>query len=465
VIAIRSTISTVDTLADSLAHFAAELQLEAVPDEARRQAALCVLDLVGCMVAGSATPEAKAHYDAEARASSGSVRVAAVGHPQPLPLESAARVNAFCGDVFELNDLIGGHASIAVIPAALAAAESCGATGADLLRAVIAGIEVTGRVYNAYYPTKRPSADPGMGAIGVTNTIGAAAAVSVLFDLSPARMREALAIATAFGQWTPSVVAYGDGGTIKPLMFGAWPASTGISAVRYAMSGLTGPRALLEAPSGFFASVADGFDPAAITAPAGWNLETPRRKRHACCGLIHSALDAVADLRRRLAPGDFRQGRIKVRMPPHSYPIVNREGAPDTDNDARFSLKFCVAVVAAGADLIVPAHSIHFREELDRPEIRAWFDRIEAEPDATLRHYEQSQVTIEWPGGGAVAPAVAPRGSPSNPLSADELHDKFRLLADGRRPAAEIEDYIERMASLERQPACDWIGRGFSTAS
>ena len=179
-----------------LGEFTHSLRLDAVPAEVRRQAALSPLDTVGCMVAGSATSDAWALLAADAEG-----RSTVVGHARRLNPRAAARCNGYLGDIFELNDLTGGHASIATVAAALTAAEVADASGRALLEAVTAGIEATTRIYNAVYPTLKSRDKSGMSPISVANAVGAAAAAARLRRLDASRHREALAIAANLAGW------------------------------------------------------------------------------------------------------------------------------------------------------------------------------------------------------------------------------------------------------------------------
>src|SRR5690606_16493783 len=107
---------------------------------------------IGCMIAGTATAEAEMLHRCESEHQGGPAAVVP-GTDWKLSLYSALRANGYLGDILELNDLIGGHASIGNVTAALALAEVQGASGAALLEAVIRGVEITTRVYAAVYPS------------------------------------------------------------------------------------------------------------------------------------------------------------------------------------------------------------------------------------------------------------------------------------------------------------------------
>ncbi len=113
-----------DSIFAQLAAFAVNLSVRNVPEEVRQQAKLCILDTIGCMVAGSDNEDATMLFESE-RSRSARADAAVLGKNAKLSMESAARVNGYMGDLLELNDLIGGHASIANVTAALAAQKAC----------------------------------------------------------------------------------------------------------------------------------------------------------------------------------------------------------------------------------------------------------------------------------------------------------------------------------------------------
>ena len=394
-----------------------------VPTEVRTQAALSILDTVGCMLAGSATKYgALIVAAAEADGVTGPCSIA--GTPLRVPPRTAARCNGYFGDIFELNDLTGGHASIGVVTAALAQAEAVGASGADLLDAAIAGIEVTTRIYNALYPTRKPSRQVGVGAVSLPNSVGSAAAAARLLGLDRQRTREALAIAAGTACWSPSEVMAGPGNTMKPLLFGAVPASIGLEAAQYASVGMTGPRNILESPIGYFTTMATAPDLTALY-PDTWALAQPRRKWHAACGYTHSALDAV--LRNPAAYGEAT--RITLRMAPYVLPIVGSSEPPDSPHRARFHVRYLVAVAAIEESAIELRHSEDYARYLAMPEVNGLLGKITVEPDESITHYHRVALRVEQAGAVTEDVGTAPKGSPQNPMSDAEVIAKFRKLA------------------------------------
>lgn len=448
----------VKSLLDSLAHFVTTLDLEQLPDIVPKQAGLCVLDTIGCMLAGADTPEGAMLLDAESASGGSGPLARVIGDTHTLPVEAAARVHGYWGDIFELNDLIGGHASIGNVAAALALVEGCDATGAALTKAVIAGIEVTSRLYASVYPALKPYTDVAMVIPGLVSAFGAAAVAASLQGMSHDQTREALAIAGALTTWCPAETIFGEGGTVKPMLFGAWPAATGLRAAGYAKHGMTGPARLLESRIGLFATLGREYDPHVIADNSRWFLAEPRRKLHACCGYTHSAVDLVVDLRQQLGANVLEGSTLQVAMPAYVIPAVSKRDLPRTANDARFHVQYCIALAACGADVIAPQHSVDLDAHLRRPEVRSMIANIEVIPDSELTHYHQCRVTVLKDGAPVHhAGSDSPRGSPKNPLTDAEVIAKFKRLAGHRLSAEASAAYAARFLQLEQEIGCGWL--------
>jgi 2-methylcitrate dehydratase PrpD len=449
---------TVPLLAE-LGRFVASTDLSVIPADAWHQAKLCILDTIGCMVLGAQTPDVEPILAAE-RAASDRHEAHVYGSRIRLSAAAAARVNGYLGDIFELNDLIGAHASIASVTTGLAVAEAEGCSGAQLLKAVICGIETTSRIHAAFRTDLKPYPDIGNAYVGFINTLGSAAVAASLLDLNALETSEALAVAGALAGWCPAEAIFRDGGTVKPLLFGGWPASVGILGARYAQRGLSGPGRLLEGELGFFRAVALRFDAEAIRSPGKWFVAEPRRKIHACCGYIHPAIDLVVKLRQEKGKEIFRGTEIRIAMNPTIIPAVAKGRPPATPNEARFHAGYCVALAAAGADIVLPTHSTAYAEFLADPAIREFMNSVRTVSQPAFKHYQECAVELVAADGTVVAHASGstPKGSPGNPLSDEEVVAKFRRSTSGQvigGPATEA--YVARVLSLESETTCRWL--------
>lgn len=448
-------------LFEGLAHYADGIRFEQVPQLVRDQAKLCILDTIGCIIAGSGIEEARILLASE-RARDVHPEASVLGANTKLSAEAATRVNAYMGDILELNDIIAGHASIGNVSAALALGQARNVSGAELIEAIITGIEVTGRVYSAFYPTMKPYTETGMAVVGFPSTIGVAAAAARLLGLDRERTQHALEIAGALAGWCPAEVIFGQGGSIKPMLFGAWPGSIGIRAAYYASDGLCGPPRLLESGIGYYVTVARRSDQRAVLDTSTWYLANPRRKMHACCGYLHSALDAVTKLRHEGVR--FQDAAaIKVSMPDYVIPAISKSKPPQSANEARFHAEYCLALAANGAEIIAPEHSLNFRDFVARSEIASMMKKFKITTAPGVTHYYQCALDLLDGAGATILRRdyAAPKGSPANPMTEQEVRDKFRRLAGGRLAAPRLEEYLKKFERLEQERNWEWLVTSF----
>jgi 2-methylcitrate dehydratase PrpD len=429
------------TLLESLAEYAHGIDMSTVPQRVAEQTALCLLDTVGCMVAGSRVAESQALFRAEAQR---------YGAMETWPQEITARVLGYFGDTLELNDLIGGHSSIGVVTAALSATRHQEVSGGDLLRAILAGTEVTARLYESAIGHFKRYSESGSVMVTYFNAIGAAAALSLLSSFDQRTTANAMAMAATMNSWCPAEVIFGQGGTIKPILFGANPAAVAVQAVAYAGAGLTGPVGIIESPIGMMAGLATSFDPSKIMDTEGWHIATPQRKMHAACGYTHSSIDAATTI--HLSPEEVeRVESIDVAVPAFFREAVGKEGKPKSANDARFHLGYVVALALQGFAPITPEHSEEFERIFSQGPTASLSDRVRIVPsDGTSsglsKPYNVSQVTVRFKGGQQrSATCTSPIGSRENPMSNDDVVAKFvRLVAPvtSEREAAALAEKI-----------------------
>ena len=146
-------------------------------------------------------------------------------------------------------------------------------------------------------------------------------------------------------------------------------------------------------------------------------------------------------------------------------PGVVKAELPTAPNVARFHLQYCASLVACGADVIKPQHSMALSENLARRDIAQTMQRIRIAPNDSLTHYHQCNVVLADAAGRELARAEGrgPRGSPQNPMSDDEVIGKFRELTAHRLSPKATDDYIARVGRLEKDAGCGWLAAAFDT--
>ncbi|MBW1712563.1 MAG: MmgE/PrpD family protein, partial [Deltaproteobacteria bacterium] len=150
----------------------------------------CLLDMIGNIIAGGRTEAGQAarSFAAQFSGVQEATIIGSAGTAQPI---LAAFANAVAGSALDADDGHRGalgHPGAVVVPAALAAAEVTGASGGELLEAIIVGYEVAiraGLILNA----AGEEVDYGSGAWG---SFGAAAAGARLDRVSPQELLNAL---------------------------------------------------------------------------------------------------------------------------------------------------------------------------------------------------------------------------------------------------------------------------------
>jgi 2-methylcitrate dehydratase PrpD len=346
-----------------------------LPDDVRAIAKLCILDWIGVAVAGSREPLVQMLIDeADCRAAGACLIVGNKLRAAPV---SAALINGAAGDALDFSDCIramNGHATATVLPAALAAAETCGSSGRDLLRAFVVGVEAVCRVgrlagegilATAFHPT------------AVLGPFGAAAAAAHLLELDDTQWKAAFGIAAT----TAAGLAASVGTMAKPLHAGT-AASNGLLAARLARRGFTGSNNALGNPVGFLTAHSKAPDLAALQSCRGrFFIRETLPKEHAACQLTHGSIDNMRAIRarERFTCDDIKEVRLAIA---ESSVRICDIAAPRTGLEAKFSIRTLAAMALLGFKT----------EELDTfndalvasPEIAALRDRVTVEGRASL---------------------------------------------------------------------------------
>jgi 2-methylcitrate dehydratase PrpD len=296
---------TVLTPVQRLAEFAVACRDEPLPAAVVADVPARVLDILGLALAAHGDPDADAAPAVlrSVRRWGGTAEATVIGSGDRLPAPAAALVNGTLAHSLDFDDthlpsVL--HPSASVVPAALATAEATGASGAALLAAVAAGVELTDRLGMAAYDRELANSiffERGLHATSICGAVGSAAAAALLLGLDRAGVASAMGVAASMGAGL--IEANRTGGTVKKLHCG-WAAHAGVSAAYLAADGLTGPPTVLEGRFGFFAAYADGRcdDDALLGALGGrWELLRTAFKPYPSNHFTHPGIDCALALR------------------------------------------------------------------------------------------------------------------------------------------------------------------------
>ena len=415
-----------------LARTVRELVDSGIPDLVANKARLCFLDFLASGLAGARSDVAAAGAGALPFFGDGSSVLLA--RPQRSSVAGAAWYNALVATAEDLDDshrfASGLHLSAITFPAAMALARSLGSSGRQFLLAAVAGYEVASRIGRA--------ADGGMRARGFHSTgaagpFGACASACVLLGLDAGRTAHAFGIAAS---GAGGLFAFLPEGASVRHAHAASASVAGLTAALLARNGMTGPTLALEGTNGFFAACSTGYDEALVRRPppsatGEYEIANTYHKLFSACGHALPAITALLAVREAVAPDLDRIRRIEVRGYKASAALTNPD--PASVGEAKFSLPFITALALLHGDVSQREMTM---KVLRRPEVGRLASRVvvSEDPDisAAYPRLRSGAIAIVLDDGSTVGEHVdAPIGMPENPVSADQVAQKFRRFADG----------------------------------
>lgn len=459
----QSALSGAPSAARALASYAAALRFDDLPAVVVRRAKDCFVDTIGAAVYGhdTAAGQAALRYvtdavtDAVADAAPGPCAV--IGSARRIAPEAAAFAGGVLAHAAELDSLrqpgAGVHPGAALVPAALAAAQSASTsavTGRDLLTALVAGIEVMFRIGAA---TKHSAEARGFHAPGLTGPFGAAIVAGRLAGLDADALCRALGIAGSLAGGLLEFAKAGDGGLVKRVHLGR-AAQAGIAAVRLVQAGFDGPSSVLEGRYGFLHAYCANPDEAALTAALdGSHYETPTLciKRYACHIVAHTPVHAIGRLRAAHALDANRISSIRVEGAARL--AANHDlKAPGNLVLAQYSVPYCVAAALLHDAEDPQAFSAAL---LDDPRVRALAQRVEVVSNDAAGLATVTTIALD-DGTILTQPQADFPGCPSAPLTRGQLRDKFLRMTQ-RRLGDAASPLFERLDALEGEPDLRWL--------
>ena len=411
----------------TLASFAAELSFAQIPDPVLRRAEDLMLDWLGSVLAArSARPIRSIQRFAETMGPAEGPSEILTSRRTSSPV-FAALVNAAASHYVEQDDVHNGsvfHPAAVVFAPALATAQALGASGAQLLTAVVAGYEVGIRVGEflgrSHYRTFHTTATAG--------TLAAAAAVGRLLELSPAQMLHAFGSA---GTQSAGVWEFLRDAADSKQLHCAHAAASGLMSAYLARDGFTGAQQVLEGAQGLGVGMSTDADPARLVDGLGtrWALAETSFKYHASCRHTHPAADALLQVmaRERLAHGDI--ARVVTHVHQGAIDVLGRVVVPTTVHQGKFSMGTVLGLIAVHGR----AGLTEFDRDYLAPEVAAFRDKVmmelDREVDTAYPARWIGKVSVETTDGRSFSGRVdEPKGDPGNTLSRAEIEDKMKRL-------------------------------------
>lgn len=448
-----------------LAERAAAVRLADFSQKSVEQAKLILLDTLGCGFAALADDCAGA-VAATVQAFGEAPHCTLIGRAQRTSAPSAVLANGTLIRALDLNDYVvgadpvsgarGGHPSDN-IPVALAAAELCGASGGEMLAAILLGYEIYGRskaLMDAHSPWD------GISISGLAAPVMAGR----LLRLPCQQLAHAIALSVARAP-TPVAVREGAISAAKSVA-NALVAQNGMQAPLLAAQGVTGPLDLFEAERGLrmvFAHRPDtAADILAAPLPADGFIGKVAVKAYPCFAGAQSAVAAALALH-RLVEGDIGRliGEIHVTLA--DLPIVRRQMSdpgrikPQSREAADHSLHYLIAV--ALIDGVFGLGQFE-GERWQDPQVIALMGRLDMTTDAELARragefYPCALEAADRSGESHRVEVLRPPGVSPGGLDGSAIVEKFtRLTAETLTPN-QRDRIVDAVMTLDRAPRCD----------
>ena len=449
-------------LTSHVAAFIVGTTLADVPDEVISLGKKSILDGIGLALSGSVAQSGalvRRHLD-ELHLGEGPSTVIGMGRkvaPRFAAFANGVGIHADDYDDTQLAvapDRVYGlltHPTAPCLPAALSVGEMVDASGSDVMLAYHLGVEVECKIAEAIAPRHYQT---GFHATATCGTFAAAAASASLLRFDAATTARALSIAGS-----QSAGLRENFGTMTKPFHAGRSSESGVVAAQFADYGWTATDRILEAPRGFFSAAGGGYDEAAILGRLGapWTFAEPgiSIKPHPSGSLTHPGM---TEMLRLIRENDIKaEDVVRVRVGTNSnMPNALIYHRPQDELQAKFSMEFCMAILLldgrAGLAEFTDATT-------ERPDVKAMIERIDFVVDdkaeAAGYHKMTTVIDIELVNGRTIhGEADFGKGSPANPMSYEEVADKFRdCAAHAKLSRSSADEIVALVRDMETLPS------------
>lgn len=447
-------------LTEYVVSFTLDTQFDALPQKVLEEGRKSMLDGFGLALSGSVAQTGKmSSAYIKSVASDGPCTV--IGSDMKTAPRFAAFVNGIGVHADDYDDTqlavapdrvygLLTHPTAPALPAAFAVAEQTRANGRDLMLAYQLGVEVECKVAEAISPRHYQH---GFHATGTCGTMGAATAAMKLrgFDLDTGLRAFSIAASQSAG------LRENFGTMTKPFHAGR-SSESGVVAADVAQMGWSAAKQILEAHRGFFQAAGGGYDIEAIKDRLGapWTFDSPgvSIKPHPSGSLTHPGMTEMLRLIQENGVTADKVSKVRVGTN-HNFLNALIHHRPQNELQAKFSTEFCMAILLIEGKAGLP----EFTDEVVlRPDVQAMIEKVECyvNEEAEAAGYQKMTtiIDIELTDGQVVSGrSDFGKGSPQNPMSYDEVAEKFYGCADfARWDRSKAEEIVAIMREVETLP-------------
>jgi len=430
---------------ERLADLSVRIRYADLPQEVVSKGKECILDTLGCMLAGCKGAEAAIllKYMEEA---GGRREATIIGFGKKTNAPNAALVNGTLGHVLDFDDSqhsLMGHPSVVILPVVLSLGEKMKSSGEAILEAFILGFEVTCKLGRGLNPALYNN---GWHATSVIGSLGASVAAGKLLGLDPGKMASGLGLSASLA----SGLRENFGTMTKPLHAGK-AAENGVLSALLVKNGFTASPQILEAKRGFSATFSGQYDLNRVFESFGnpFEIVSPgvHLKPYPSCLETHSIIEATLFLveSNDIHPEDVES--VECGIAPLAVDILIHRN-PQTGLQGKFSAPYAVTT----ALLHRKASLEQFTDQAVRDvRAQAMNQKVNVVAHPEMEKSVQSAIiTIRLKDGREFTKKVdITTGHPERPMSLKQIVDKYRSCADSVINKDKIERSIEKVLSFE----------------
>ena len=441
------------TVINKLASGVHNLKLSNLPDDIIKIAKNCLIDIFGVTFAGSSTRSARLIQKfSKKNYNSGNCNI--LGSKMFLNSSGAAFTNATSAHALDFDDnCYAGivHGSAVVFPAVLAIAQEHNKNGKDLLRGFISGLEVEFAIAKAM---SNSIYDKGWWTTSLLGSIGSAAGVSSVLDLSEEETSNAMALAIS-GAGAMRAIR----GTDAKHFYCGQASERGVLSAQLAKQGLTGPIDAFEDQNGIIKILNDGnFDLNPIDQfGSKFGLTNPGVdiKKYPVCFASHAAIDATKDIifNNQINADSINSITIKVPELVASNLTYNN---PKTVPEAQFSMQFAIASLIYFGEISLKTLN---QENIINQNLQSLYTKIKMQTadipddqkDSDLICPEWGMVDLTTENGNRFNCFYgSPLGSSKQPISEEIFYNKFKSCVQYSDKFFNTEKLFQQLKIIER---------------
>lgn len=417
-------------------------------------AKLCFLDYLASSFAGARSEVAISGLATLMAYGEGNSTI--LSHEKTSSLLGSAYFHGLIATVEDLDDAhrfaSGLHMSATTFPVAMALGEKLSSSGEAFFKAVVSGYEISSRLCRAADAGLRERGFHSTGAVG---PFGACAVACSLLKLDEDRTTHALGIAAS---GTGGLFAFLQEGSSVRHVHAAWASTNGLQAALMAEQSILGPEKVFEGEDGYFNAYTTGYNADFIrkslpSQSQEFEISNAYHKIYHACGHAIPVITGLLDVRKDLLERVDDIQEINIRAYKGSAALTN--ATPSTFEEAKFSLPVITALTILHGNISDRELRVDIRNQED---VKKLAQKVNLSEDAKIHQafpkLRSTEFDIIFSNGEKITKYVdAPIGMPENPVSWNQIEQKFRNASKSYLTGKRQDQIITHLIELTKKPS------------